>query len=75
MENPEWSANSKTIHAWTLWLVKGRRWGMKSLCGVRTPQDFPWGIDVTSEDALAVAKNYYPHLSVCGKCEDRVSAL
>lgn len=72
MQNPEWSANSKTVHAWNLWVVKGRRMGMLSLCGVRTPHDFIWGIDVTEEEALNTARNFYSHLPVCQRCIDLV---
>lgn len=73
MTNAEWSANSKTIHAWTLWIVNGRRWGMRSLCGVRTPHDFGWGLDVTTDGALEAAQRYFPHLSTCEECVAEVN--
>lgn len=48
----------------------GSRWGMRSLCGVRTPHDFLWGVDVTKEGALEVAQRYFPHLPTCQRCVD-----
>lgn len=70
MENAEWAANSKTIHAWKLWIVDGRRLGMRALCGVRTPHNFIWGLDVTQAGALKAAQRHYPHLPTCGTCVD-----
>lgn len=71
MENAEWAANSKTIHAWKLWIVNGRRWGMRALCGTRTPHDFIWAIDVTQPGALDAAQRYHAHLPTCSVCVER----
>lgn len=75
---PEWAANSKTIHAWVPWIANryGRtgRWGLKSLCGQRTPHDFGWSIPVTWPDALAVAKRFHFPTPVCSECVERADA-
>jgi hypothetical protein len=72
MQNAEWAANSKTIHAWRLWVVNGRRWGMRALCGVRTAHDFGWAVDVTQPGALEAAQRFHSHLPTCDACRDLV---